>query len=171
MNKKKKIPMLMALMWLGLTAFQVMTMMFLAYREEVVNETAKLFAVVLPVVSWALYLVVYRILKADGIVLGCMIFLCSVSLAILTRNAGGELTHHIDQAIFMAIGLVIMLAAMIVAGTLENWNDRWIWILSTAAVGALIVPRFFMPEAISVTESSPTGFPALKFISERVVPL
>ncbi len=142
MNTDKKISRIITLMWVAMTVFQVVTMLLLAYREEVVNEAAKVFAWAMPLTSWALYLIVYKGLKTDGILLLTMLFLCSVSLAILTRNANSE-QHHVDQAIFMLIGLVVMLIAIWVGGTLERWNDKWIWILSGAALAALLLPRAF----------------------------
>ncbi len=142
MNQEKRISALSGVLLVMLAVFQVMTMMFLAYREETINEVALQFAWMMPAVSLALYVLVCRIMKADSILLLTMLFLCSVSLAILTRNAS-SLAHHVDQAIFMAIGLVVMLLAMSVAKTIEHWNNKAIWLLSVIALFALIVPRLF----------------------------
>lgn len=127
-----------SLLTLGVMLFQASAMGLLAFKTNPIDLQALIFAVALPLVTRLLTRALPRYLGADGVLLNLTLFLCSVSLATLKAIAKSPITPR-NQAIYMACGLVAMVAGMLFV-RLTRRPEKWVLPLMLLSVAFLASP-------------------------------
>ena len=112
-----------SLMTLCVMLFQATAMGLLAFKTSPIDVQAIAFAVALPLATRLLTRLLPRHLGADKVLLNLTLFLCSVSLVTLKAIAKSPVTPR-NQALYMACGLVAMVAGMLFVRLVRR-PERW----------------------------------------------
>lgn len=121
-----------------LMLFQFSAFALLALKKSPLDMQALTYAICLPAVTYLCLKVIPRVWAIDRILLTLVLFLCSVSIVTLKDIARAESTSQ-EQALFMLIGIAMMLGAIAFIRKLRNW-EKWILPLMIVSVVALALP-------------------------------
>lgn len=127
-----------SLMTLCVMLFQATAMGLLAFKTSPIDVQAIAFAVALPLATRLLTRLLPRHLGADKVLLNLTLFLCSVSLVTLKAIAKSPVTPR-NQALYMACGLVAMVAGMLFVRLVRR-PERWAIPLMALSVVFLALP-------------------------------
>lgn len=125
------------LTWLVIL-FQVSAMLLLTFKTDPIDMQALNLAVAMPAVTLLVLKGIPRIWPVDRTVLSMVMMLCSVSVVTLTAIARAAITP-LTQAIYIAVGLIVMLIAIAFIRWLRNWK-KWNAVMILASFGLLAAP-------------------------------
>lgn len=125
------------LTWL-VVLFQTSAMLLLTFKTSPIDMQALKLAGVMPVVTLLVLKGLPRIWRIDQTILSMVMMLCSVSVVTLTAIARAAITP-LTQAIYIGVGLVVMVIAIAFIRWLKNWK-KWNWFLVIVSFVLLIAP-------------------------------
>ncbi len=118
--------------------FQITAMLILSVRGDVFDRQALYLAGIMPLVTAAVLTGLPRIWRIDRTILTLVMFLCSVSIVVLTAIARNPITP-LTQAIYIGGGIVVMIMAIAFIRWVKKWK-KWNWFLILVSFGLLIAP-------------------------------
>ena len=125
------------LTWL-VVLFQFSAMLLLAFKNDSFDWQALNMAVAMPAVTLLTLKGLPKIWRVDRTILSMVMMLCSVSVVTLSAIARASITP-LTQAIYICVGLVVMMIAIAFVRWLKNWKS-WNWFMILASVGLLAAP-------------------------------
>ncbi len=118
--------------------FQTSAMLLLTFKTDPIDMQALNLAVAMPAVTLLVLKGFPRIWPIDRTVLSMVMMLCSVSVVTLTGIARASITP-LTQAIYIAVGLVVMMIAIAFIRWLRNWK-KWVPFMVIVSFGLLAAP-------------------------------
>jgi len=122
----------------GVMLFQLTGMLLLAVKTDSFDQQALLFAVAMPLVTFAVVRLFSRLWPIDRALLILTLLLCSISLVTLKDIARSSVTP-LEQAQFVLIGLVAMAFGIGIIRRMRAW-DKWALPMAVAAFLAVASP-------------------------------
>lgn len=125
--------------WL-VVLFQVSAMLLLTFKKNPIDRQALYLSGIMPAVTLLVLRGVPRIWRVDRTILSMVLMLCSVSVVTLTAIARASVTP-LTQAIYIAVGLAVMLIAIVFVRRIRNWKawSRFLLIVSFVLLAAPLV--------------------------------
>lgn len=121
--------------------FQFTGMLLLAFKKTPVDAQALAFALILPAGTFLSVKLFSKLWPIDRALLILTLFLCSISLVTL-QDIAKSYTTPLNQAYFVAAGLIAMAAGIGFVRRVRNW-DKWALPLGVLSLLALAAPLIF----------------------------
>ena len=118
--------------------FQLSAMVLLSLKDGEIDMQALYLAGIMPAVTVLLVKLLPKIWRIDTLILTLTLFLCSVSVITLTAIARSPITPR-NQAIYIAAGLVAMLAGIVFIRHFKKWG-RWKVFFMLCSLGFIALP-------------------------------
>ena len=122
----------------AVTLFQASAMLLLTLRTQPIDIQSLLLAFAMPAVTLLCVKGLSKFWKIDRVVLTLVLFLCSVSVVTLTAISRASVTP-LTQALYIAAGLVGLVAGILFIRLLRHWN-RWKILFMVLSVGFIALP-------------------------------
>ena len=127
-----------SLLLYAVALFQASAMLLLTLRTDPIDGQSLLLAAAMPAVTILCVKGLSRFWKIDRVVLTLVLFLCSVGVVTLTAVARASITA-LTQALYIAAGLVGLVAGILFIRLLRHWN-RWKIVFMVLSVGFIALP-------------------------------